>query len=743
MIGNDNNSVLRAYKDGIPHDLDLTSQLPIRVNISAVENTEIGQLFGISSQKIVLPGTKNNNAFFNNAYNVGSNNIPGFFSPVRCEIISNSEIILEGDITLDNIIADENGYILYETTVSNNFIGFKDVLKNKLISEIDFSEYIHDYSPANVTGSWENELFDGDIFYPLVDQGMDQYHNENTFGFVQASGINTGFGSFDKTLTPMVIEQFQPAIRVKVVMGKIFKQAGFSYSSNFLSSADFNNIYVLPKADTFLGIASDQGQSVGFISKPLTTYNNLSGSTSPSAVTIARVRMDSETFDPDNNYNTSTYTYTTPIDGIYQFEGNILLENQFNNPEAEGITQLALIIGVYDTSVSVINDNAYAIDSVIVVQNVTPNTSIKITTPNLTLPSGTEVTMMMRVQNITATKLNTWTVNPYITSFKTLYTPIDWSTTSTDIAGEFDAKAKSLDFVKGIFEKFNLIASPSPTDINGNLINKHFIIEPYNDFINNGEIKDWTAKYDASKRVSISNMVSDQPSIITFTDEDDTDRLSQESKDNNPNEQYGTHEYNSPSSISNGTRKIGSFFAPIIPATILTDTSTNTTVNINNGIPHLYQLDGDKPRKTIKFKPKLGYRRDNMSVAGLANNSSEPSFLFGGQNFTTFSTLSNRNNDIVPKDLWYSSQVGNETDNAYKLYWSNYIDGLYWDESRKVTLDILFMPHEYKDISLNDKIFIKDQLYRINKITGFNLNQKAVTKVELIRLYTNTGYLTN
>ena len=741
MIGNDNNSVLRAYKDGIPHDLDLTSQLPIRVNISAVENTEIGQLFGISSQKIVLPGTKNNNAFFNNAYNVGSNNIPGFFSPVRCEIISNSEIILEGDITLDNIIADENGYILYETTVSNNFIGFKDVLKNKLISEIDFSEYIHDYSPANVTGSWENELFDGDIFYPLVDQGMDQYHNENTFGFVQASGINTGFGSFDKTLTPMVIEQFQPAIRVRVVMDKIFKQAGFSYSSNFLSSADFNNIYVLPKADNKLGIASGEGESVGFIAAASSSYN-LDIPTNSSDQILQKIQFNSESFDPDNNYSTSTYLYTTPSTGTYRFKCKLVINSANDAPIAAGTSRYTCFLGPLGTT-STAADIAYASKAISFSQSQS-QLIYTLDSGNVNLAAGVTVTVSLLCNNlITVNGVNNRTVDRFNSFFQTVVTPIIWDTATTSMDGEWDSKSKSLDFVKGIFEKFNLIASPSPTDINGNLINKHFIIEPYNDFINNGEIKDWTARYDASKRVSISNMASDQPSIITFTDEDDTDRLSQESKDNNPNEQYGTHEYNSPSSISNGTRKIGSFFAPIIPATILTDTSTNTTVNINNGIPHLYQLDGDKPRKTIKFKPKLGYRRDNMSVAGLANNSSEPSFLFGGQNFTTFSTLSNRNNDIVPKDLWYSSQVDNETDNAYKLYWSNYIDGLYWDESRKVTFDILFMPHEYKDISLNDKIFIKDQLYRINKITGFNLNQKAVAKVELIRLYTNTGYLTN
>ena len=67
---------------------------------------------------------------------------------------------------------------------------------------------------------------------------------------------------------------------------------------------------------------------------------------------------------------------------------------------------------------------------------------------------------------------------------------------------------------------------------------------------------------------------------------------------------------------------------------------------------------------------------------------------------------------------WYRTVA----ETAYLSYWNNYIAGLYWNEGKKVTLDLYFTPEEYKDIRLNDRITIKDQTYRINKIKGFNLH---------------------
>ena len=56
--------ILRVYyedpftRQGDWHDLDIDSNIPLRLDISAVENTEIGGIFGVGSQTFNLPGTR-------------------------------------------------------------------------------------------------------------------------------------------------------------------------------------------------------------------------------------------------------------------------------------------------------------------------------------------------------------------------------------------------------------------------------------------------------------------------------------------------------------------------------------------------------------------------------------------------------------------------------------------------------------------------------------------------------------
>lgn len=58
---------------------------------------------------------------------------------------------------------------------------------------------------------------------------------------------------------------------------------------------------------------------------------------------------------------------------------------------------------------------------------------------------------------------------------------------------------------------------------------------------------------------------------------------------------------------------------------------------------------------------------------------------------------------------------------------------MYDDDARLLTCNIYFEPFELASIKLNDKIFIKDAYYRINKISGFNISKRASVQVELLK----------
>ena len=58
---------------------------------------------------------------------------------------------------------------------------------------------------------------------------------------------------------------------------------------------------------------------------------------------------------------------------------------------------------------------------------------------------------------------------------------------------------------------------------------------------------------------------------------------------------------------------------------------------------------------------------------------------------------------------------------------------LYDESARILTLNMQFDPIELKDIQLNDKIFIDNAYYRINKISGFNITDRDNVQVELLK----------
>ena len=53
--------ILRVIYNGVTTDLDVDIDVPLRLDISAVQNTDIGKVYGIGSQTFYLPGTNKNN----------------------------------------------------------------------------------------------------------------------------------------------------------------------------------------------------------------------------------------------------------------------------------------------------------------------------------------------------------------------------------------------------------------------------------------------------------------------------------------------------------------------------------------------------------------------------------------------------------------------------------------------------------------------------------------------------------
>jgi hypothetical protein len=727
--------ILRVKYENEWYDLDVDGNIPLRLDISMVENTDIGDLFGVGSQKFNLPGTRRNNKFFKGAYRVGADGVPTFYNSLDAEVLYNGESLLSGEITLEEVITDTN-YIEYVVTVADETVQFKDTVEGLLISDVDFSDLDHIYNSSSVSQSWNGDLLDNKIFYPLCDFGTDNPDDYPTIPRVQMSpDYAFAEGSISSPTSPMEIRQFLPSISARTVVDKIFDQAGFKYESDLISGSTFDDLFILTKGQEAQGIVfSGSNEQTMNASKSNNQYIG-DGSTQT-------IIYNTEISDPGDNYNPSTGEYTTPESGDYEVSAQVTVAN----PNAGGgpsgddyqiIVKLLAGATVLDTEIELLDTGTF-------------------TTVNLSYAGNIAQSQALRVE-VTFEVLfgdpsTILTVQSFNNSFRVNKAPVSYDGADVNMALQFDPKLKSYDLLKGILHQFNAIMVPEPGK------NKTLRIENIETFFEQGRNVDWSNRYDEAVRIGISHPINEQPKTLLIKHKDDADRFSKLSIDNDPNYQYGTQRIIATSNIPTGEKKVESVFGPLIMGTMLesgsVDAEGNPTFNLTNRnlpVPHLYKFD-NKAQKAYQFKPRLGYKVGPIDVSPAFDNGSTIFGLYigeaiGGQlKYREYFTISNlkelpAKDDTIDlnfdKDYFNlipgSYSPASQGKDAFEKYWKSYIDTLYWDENRKVTLDLKFSPTEYKDIRLNDKIIINGEQYRINKIKGFNLTRDDVVTVELLK----------
>ena len=576
--------LVRVEYDGSVYDLDIESDIPLRVDISAVENQAIGKFFGVGSQTFDLPGTKNNNQFFKHGYKVTAEDIPAFYNTIPGRIILNGETVLDGQFQLLEVVTDDQGYTTYKCRITDQVVTFNDVLGNKLIKNCDWSDLDHSLTYANITGSWEQDgLLNGSVFYPLAFYGFD---NPDQIQLPWPAFLPSGSSSgnyLDNVLTPLNVKQFIPAVRVEDTLNKIFDQAGFNYTGSFVTGSDFRNLYILPKAQDALGIVGEPQEL------PLINVNNSTNQTVTTGASNQQILFDTVVSDPQSVYDGANDAYYSAGGGIHTFDTNISFFNPTAFTGGDVTITLEIVQGssVSSPSVSVIGTStvnltsAYGFNSVFMNAGGTKNVSagnyvwVRIT---YTVNSGSP-------GNITVF---------FGANFECTNAPQATIGATVNMGLQFGGSTKSIDVLNGLIEQFNLVLTP----VKGN--QKTISIDTFDNWIRSGDIKDWTDKLDTATRIAINHTIDEQPKQLLFQNANDSDRISKAALESDPNYQYGTLRVLADNNISQGEDTIGDYFGPtvlggpFISNTTGTGTSGDGTfqfdLNENFVIPHLYKF---------------------------------------------------------------------------------------------------------------------------------------------------------
>ena len=717
--------ILRAINDnGSKFDLDLFQGEDLRLDISAIEAGNIGEIFGISSQQFALPGTENNNSFFGNLYDLGATPATTFTKTIPCQVLYNGGEVFTGNLYLDNVITDQQGDTIYNVVVVNEIVDFKILVEDITLGDLDWSEYDHTLNYTNVSESFDGNLFNGDIVYPLVNYGFNP-ENPNDIEIAAGGGLR----KFDNANSALKITSFKPAIRAKAVIDKIFESIKYSYSSSFFDSSYFESLYVLTTQDGKEGSNFTNPVAQTFQAQkgsPQTLTNN----------TETKVAYPTENFDNGGDWNTALSRYTADNDNAYTFYAQVDFQKSSGagfspdfltfSVKKNGTTEIA------STSVNIKTTGGAALSGVAFIGPFTRNLNagdyIEVyLTREADFPGSSTVTLLPGYSSRIEGQGGTTLVGGTVTVDKM-----------------FPPDTPVVDFLKGMIEKFNLVFEPLANERN------KFVIEPFNDWVDAGDVVDWTDKVDRSVKFEIRHPLQSQSKRIKFTDIEDKDALNVYHT-TTFGKVYGEFIYDSDSDLASGEKTIGSFFAP---------TPQKGIAGAPDMIlPNLSQRENNTSTP-YNFKPRLlhnlGKRSTSINLRGIdVGGNPNPGYYYidnGGtpvawNKYVLFSSL-----EAVPatfsttRDLHFGNIVspghwpyhqpvanGHAKRSAFYEYWSFYINELYDIDARILTCNVLISPTEIQDIRLNDSIFIDGAYYRINKIAGANLINEDSVEVELLK----------
>ena len=750
-------TTLIANISGQYQRLDIFEDIPITLTIQQSDLTNLTNRRTPYSKTLTLPDTSSNALLFEHYFEINGTD----FNPLNqipIVVQYRGTDIFSGVMRL-NAVLQTNKERLYEVYMLGDVADWAAKIRESEIQDLDWTSYTHELNYSAVTTSWEantdgvSGLFGGDIIYPLINYGLD-YQGEGSAATPSFTYSFEGAKSFSLSGNPVPPKVFKPAIRVKSVLDNIFSLTDYSVVSEFFDSDYFKSIYM----DTF------QNGKIGIESASAVTNQNIFRANSSqksyrytrSALwTGDQLRLFTlwdvypTSYDPLNNYtNNENGYFTVPYQGDYYFNlrFNYIADDPFF------IQGAFRIVAFKSTNLNNISGGTRIYES----EELSLFGALTQQDVNLFFSGSCQPGEFISVF-LEETKFPIY--YPSIVSNRGEYRILPFSEGAvTDQLITYDlyngppltgqnlvdiklgiVNINCFDYIKGLITMFNLLIIQDEP-------NKEIRIEPYNWYYNeeDRELRDWTQKLDISRQVRIEPLSFDLSKDITWTyDYTDFEYLPKLWTDRN-DFVYGRFRFTTQNNVFSGEQVYQLPFGSC--------PTSGVTGAPNFIIPQFYYLNNqqESPYATI---PHLFFWVGNRYAYKDSLKTIQGSwYMLSGNTaveWTTYpcvshlSTLDSQLSDVI-SDLNFNSSFdffGNSNTyinqftpyTLYNVFWQDYITNIYSPETRRVSGDFFFRPIDVYETNVNDKIFIKDANYSIEKITDANLVNKTLTKISLIK----------
>jgi hypothetical protein len=733
--------------------LDVAETLALPITFSIGDIRDLSSRKGTFSKTVTLAGTKNNNDLLGHYYDVniqaGTFNINTL---TKCQVIQNGVPILDEallQLVSVNKVQTSTRYedeVSYTVLIKDSRAEFFTAITNAKLTDLDFSDLDHVFSSTDIVASFSHTVTDG---YKYV------------MPYIQSNDFNAN--------------DFKPAIYAKTYFDRIFAVAGFTYTWNDIASAhfdkllipyngdvnnqDFNDFlveatntwttsYVQPTGqnNTFQE-AIDSGwteiidnqniydPTVGEYDTPLSTnstagehyiYNlNISGSiTLDNTSGGTAVLLNTENFTPSLAFNRYRVFARVRVAGsgnaiVYGSSGFMTGTPLGGNELPTGITSVVTFSDTFLMPVTGNGGGGNGIDAgdiqildIGVEVKTYPTTQVSQYQPpypinglwrNSTAPYATPVDVNV-ILDLTSINLSILpSANIQVTG------------TILNINQYVPVEIKQSDFVKSIFQMYNLYVEQDINNQN-NLILRH-----RDEYYDSGAEKDWSRKLakDKDQELIFLPDLSNKKLKLTYApDEDDFNTMYTQATA----EIYGQIEYTFDNEYVKDVATQELIFSPTpvtltsfgayVPGIIGQAPNTNIRILYDGGVQSC------QPYDILDFGTTGEFGLTSYPMLGHFDNALTPSFDI---NFGT-------------NDFYFYEPLSLTSNNLYNLYWRRTVNQINVGKMLIAYFDLREV--DIQSLKLNDKIYIDNSWWNINKIQDYNGNQRQLTKVELISIDT-------
>ena len=687
-----NGELLDQYKD---ESVDIVS--------SVLDVSDITKNTGDYSKSFTVPASKNNNRIFKHWYNASIDNGFDARSKVGGSIDIDGVPFKLGTFRLNKCNIVKGRLESYTINFFGNLPNITDTIGEDMLSDLSFPTLDHDWTSTSVISGLRGALFGGDLAYTLMANKRYFYNSDTAASDVNATTINIANGANPANATGVVWSDLRPSVRLSKIIEAIearYNAATYEspivFSRDFFSTTEFAEQYLWLKANDREAIGG--GEEIVDFTTGDGTYINLG--TNIGTFTTSRASLNSVWFNISNKI--------TP---------------------ASGYENISYTFIVRDVNTG---QDVYAWDSE---QWANGDGVISIGT-NLFSPSGTTtfdfewyVKSNAKIEftsTISVTKYIGYSPSPanVTTGSQTLVNRV--------IIGDEMPELKIVDFLKGIFNMFKLVAIPKD---DGSIY-----INSLDSYYSQGK------RYDATKYIDFAKFDVDRGDLlkrISFEFEQPSTIMNIEFKKQAADGQgYGAslvnvYESLTPKKLIDGdTLEVKLPFEQIYFEKLtdqkigVTDANTNIQTgvilddNLNPVVPKAvlhYVTNQDISSTPIRFVNDLGVDVE------LNQNLLSPIHHFGVENPMYSNIFEAEASNFTGESL---------VNNLYSIHYKDYVSAIF-ELKRRTFKYVANLPIQIVTrLDLNDVIAIGEIDYRINKYSYNLLN--GLTKLELINGFDTT-----